>query len=66
MRCPHCESDNQAEFTAEINIHFTGLRKIDSPSLLVFPKLVVCLDCGFSHFNLPESELYPLREGQAA
>jgi hypothetical protein len=57
MNCPHCASDTQAELTAEVNIHFRGLRNVDSPGLLVFPKLLVCLDCGFSSFTIPEDEL---------
>jgi hypothetical protein len=57
MHCPHCASDIQVELTAEINIHFSGLRNIDSPGLLVFPVLLVCLDCGFSSFAIPENEL---------
>lgn len=64
MRCASCVS--VAEFPAEINIHFSGPNTLDKPSILVFPKLLVCLDCGFSQFDLPESELYPLREGRAA
>jgi len=55
--CPHCASDTQAEFSAEINIHFSGLRNIDRPGLLVFPKLLVCLECGYSRFSTPEAEL---------
>ena len=57
MHCPHCASDTQTEFTAEINIHFTGLRNLDSPGVLVFPTLLVCLDCGFSWFTVPHDEL---------
>jgi hypothetical protein len=62
LSCLSCASGNQAEFGAEINIHFPGLRNIDRPSLLAFPKLLVCLDCGFSRFTLPETELRLLRE----
>ena len=57
MHCPHCASDIQTELTAEINIHFSGLRNIDNPGLLVFPKLLVCLECGFSSFTIPENGL---------
>jgi hypothetical protein len=58
MNCPHCASDTQAELNAEVNIHFTGFRNnVDSPGLLIFPKLLVCLDCGFSRFTTPEDEL---------
>jgi hypothetical protein len=54
------------EFPAEINIHFRGLKNLDKPSVFVFPKLLVCLGCGFTQFILPESELCQLREGLAA
>jgi hypothetical protein len=29
-----------------INIHIPGRGGLDKPALLVFPKIVVCLDCG--------------------
>jgi hypothetical protein len=38
-------------------IHFSGLKSIDTPGIWVFPKLLVCLNCGFSHFTIQESEL---------
>jgi hypothetical protein len=57
MNCPSCASDAQAEFNAEINFHLSGPRNTDCPGLLVFPKLVVCLECGFSRFTTPEAEL---------
>jgi hypothetical protein len=57
MSCLLCGSGNEAEFTAEMLIHFCGLRNIDKPSVGLFPKLLVCLDCGASQFTVPESEL---------
>lgn len=48
---------NQKEFDAEINIHFPGLKNMDRPAVLVFPKLLVCPDCGFAEFTLRESEV---------
>jgi hypothetical protein len=56
-RCLVCKPENQARFAAEINVHFSGLKNIDNPGVLFLPKLVVCLDCGFSRFTTPESEL---------
>jgi hypothetical protein len=38
-------------------IHFSGLKNLDKPGVWVFPKLLVCLDCGCSHFTVPEREL---------
>ena len=65
MSCPVCASSNQAEFSAEINIHFSGLKNLDRPSVLVFPKVLVCLDCGSSRFTVPEKELPHLTQGAA-
>jgi hypothetical protein len=57
MSCLLCGSGNQAELTAEMVIHFSGLKNLDKPGVWIFPKLLVCLDCGCSHFTVPEREL---------
>jgi hypothetical protein len=57
MACALCASDNQAIFTAEMNIHSTGLKNLDKPSVWVFPELLICLDCGFLQFAVPATEL---------
>lgn len=62
-RCLVCKPENQARFTAEINVHFSSLKNIDNRGVLFFPKLVVCLDCGFSRFTTPENELALLAKG---
>ncbi len=66
MACRSCGSENQTQFVAEINIHFSGLRNLDKPGVLVFPKLLVCLDCGVSQFTVPKGELGLLRGNIAA
>jgi hypothetical protein len=66
VRCALCQSGKQAEFAAEMVIHFTGLRHIDKPGILAFPKVSVCLDCGSSRFTVPETELRALGNGTAA
>jgi hypothetical protein len=66
MSCLSCTSGNQTELSAEINIHFRGLKNLGKPSVMVFPKLLVFLDCGFAQFALPESELRLLRKPTAA
>ena len=65
MSCRLCASDNQAEFASEMIIHFPGLKNLDKPGVWVFPKLLVCLDCGFSRFTAPETELALLARGIA-
>ncbi len=62
MSCVFCASTNEAEYPAEVNIHFPGLRNADKPGVFVFPRLLVCLDCGFSSFVTPELELARLAE----
>ncbi len=63
MYCESCASGRQAEFTAEINIHFRGPQNLDKPGVLVFPKLLICLDSGFSRFITSETELARLVSG---
>ena len=66
MACKSCGSDNQQKFGAEINIHFPGREAMDKPAVLVFPKLLVCLRCGFTEFTITGTELHRLVEGAAA
>jgi len=61
--CRSCASANLKELEAEINIHFPGLGRLDESPILVFPKLLVCLECGFTESALSETELHSLREG---
>jgi hypothetical protein len=63
VACRSCESENQTEFVAEIDIHFAGRKGLEKPGVLFFPKLVVCLDCGLAQFTVPETELRLLKEG---
>ncbi len=66
MPCKSCGSVNQSKFTAEMAIHFPGLKNIDKPVAWMFPELVVCLDCGTAEFTVPKSELPLLAKGDAA
>jgi hypothetical protein len=61
MQCPLCASGNQKKFPAEVNIHFSSLGNAGKPAVFVFPRLLVCLDCGSSLFTTPASELEQLR-----
>jgi hypothetical protein len=66
MPCRSCGSLNQSKFSAEVAIHFPGLKNIDKPVVWVFPEVVVCLDCGTAAFAVPEAELHQLAKGDAA
>jgi hypothetical protein len=66
MSCKSCHSENQRDLSGEVAIHFPGLKGLDKPIVWVFPKLFVCLNCGFTEFVVPETELRQLVEGEAA
>ena len=55
--CTSCGSVHQRDFSGEIAIHFPGLKNIDKPTVFVFPKLLICLNCGSAVFAVPETEL---------
>jgi len=61
--CTACASGNQSEFPAEIMIHFSGIENIDKPGVWVFPKFLVCLNCGFAQFTVQRAELALLAAG---
>jgi hypothetical protein len=63
MTCLSCQSGKQAELTAEMLIHFPGLTNLDKSGVLLFPTLLVCLDCGFSRFTVTATELGSLVKG---
>ena len=66
MSCQSCQSEHQSYFNGEIAIHFAGLKGLDKPIVFVFPRLLVCLDCGFTEFVIPETELRRLASNTAA
>jgi hypothetical protein len=66
MQCKTCGSDKLTEFDAEINIHLPGLKNLDQPAVFVFPKLLICLDCGLVEFTLSESEVLLVATGAQA
>jgi hypothetical protein len=66
MPCKVCGAVSPVKFSAEIGIHFLGLKNIDKPVVWVFPEVVVCLDCGTAEFAVPEAELRQLAKGDDA
>lgn len=65
MSCRECKSERVNTFTSELAIHFPGLDGLDKPIVWVFPKLQVCLGCGFTEFTVPQRERQVLRTGKA-
>jgi len=54
MSCKKCASEKQSRFDTEIAIHLPGLT---TPHVFLFPESLVCMDCGFTEFTIPETEL---------
>jgi hypothetical protein len=66
MACKSCGSGRLAKFNGEIALHYPGLEGLDKPIVWVFPKLLVCLNCGFAEFHIPDEELQSLAKDGAA
>lgn len=62
MSCTRCLSLHQTELNSEINLHFRGLPNLSEPGIFVFPKVLVCLDCGLSEFVIEKRELAQIGE----
>jgi hypothetical protein len=58
-----CSCKNYREFNGEVAIHFPGIKGLPKPIVLTFPKVRVCLDCGYADFTVPERELSVLVTG---
>jgi hypothetical protein len=63
VKCKSCGSINLSMFDGELAIHFPGRKGLNRPHVLVFPNFVVCLNCGFAEFDVPQDELSELRKG---
>lgn len=63
MKCKECHSNRQSVLNGEVAIHFSGREGLDKSLVFVFPKLVICFDCGFTEFTTPKKELQVLEHG---
>jgi hypothetical protein len=61
MSCSSCGSNYQKEFSAEMIIHFSGIKHLNQPGFWAFTKLIVCMNCGYSHFTVQEPHWGPLQ-----
>ena len=60
--CSSCGSANVSHLIGEIGLHFRGFENIKTPTLFVFPEVVVCMDCGLARFALGDRECRELVE----
>jgi hypothetical protein len=57
VACKFCGSVLRRMFVSEIVIHFCSLSNLNKRPVLVFPELLVCLNCGKAEFIIPKDEL---------
>jgi len=55
--CKSCGGANRNTLNAEIAIHVPGIENLDRPMLWIFPRISVCMNCGFSEFFVPKEKL---------
>jgi hypothetical protein len=65
MSCRSCGSKNQTPFTTEMSVHVLGLENVNKPVVLIFPSILVCMDCGFTELAMAQDELRQLGKGPA-
>ena len=65
MACNSCGSVNQGKFTSEIDIHFPGRSNVRKSPVLVYPELLLYLNCGKAEFTVPKDELALLAKSDA-
>ena len=61
-----CSVDNRRTSNGEVALHVPGLQGLDKPTLLVFPKVQVCLNCGVAAFVVEDADLRHLRENYSS
>ena len=66
MSCALCSSLDEAEFAAEMMIHFPGPEHLANPGVLAFAKILICMDCGAARFSTPEEVLRQLQQEEIA
>jgi hypothetical protein len=60
MACKVCGSERLKTFNREVAVHLPGCEGQDESIVWVFPKVLVCLNCGSAEFAVPEDELSSL------
>ena len=62
MSCSACHSRNLREFDSEITIHIDqGIDDLTKSNAVVFPKITICMDCGFMQGQIKEDDFTPSR-----
>ena len=67
MACRSCGANPDVQsFKGEIALHFSGLDGLTKPIVWVFPRVLVCLNCGFAEFAVPDEQVKTLRDSESS
>jgi hypothetical protein len=68
VSCKTCASENQRDFPAELTVCFDSLQTTlnNTDPVEISHRILVCLECGFSEFVIPQAALLLLKQAQAA
>jgi hypothetical protein len=64
-RCPVCRSSKLNTHKAEITLVLPKLENLRKPPLFLHADAVVCSECGFAQFSVPESQRKSLTHVQS-
>jgi hypothetical protein len=62
FHCDSCASSNLIELSGEVCLHFPGITGLKKKPFFVFPRFLVCLDCGFLRSQLSAEDLAQVRK----
>jgi hypothetical protein len=54
MVCSKCQSASVSVIPAEVRLYRNTLRTLGHPPITPSPDVVVCLDCGWGEFSIPQ------------
>jgi len=54
MICPRCKSQSVAKAPAEIRLYRNCTRRLSLPPLTPAPEVLLCADCGWAEFQIPQ------------
>jgi predicted nucleic-acid-binding Zn-ribbon protein len=63
MPCNKCGSTRQQDFQGEPTLAFPRKERLNLSPVYVCQKTLVCLDCGYTEFVIPDTALEKLRTG---
>ena len=68
MTCKSCTSQNLGQFPGELTLCFDSLQttRNNADPVTIIPRVLVCLDCGFSELVIPPAEVLLLKHGEAS